>query len=64
MENHTDRAKFLMSEERKQWHNPETILKCADATKGMTMADLGSGPGLLYYTNGSDNWRKRSRVCC
>jgi ubiquinone/menaquinone biosynthesis C-methylase UbiE len=47
MENHTDRAKFLMSEERKQWHNPETILKCADATKGMTMADLGSGPGFF-----------------
>ena len=47
MENHTDRAKFLMSEERKQWHNPETILKCADATKGMTMADLCSGPGFF-----------------
>ena len=47
MENHLDRAKFLMSEERKQWHNPETILKCAGATKGMTMADLGSGPGFF-----------------
>jgi len=47
MENHLDRAKFLMSEERKQWHNPETILKCAGSTEGMTMADLGSGPGFF-----------------
>ena len=47
MENHLDRAKFLMSEERKQWHNPETILKCASATERMTMADLGSGPGFF-----------------
>ena len=47
MENHGNRAKFLMSEERKQWHNPETILKCADAPKGMTMVDLGSGPGFF-----------------
>ncbi len=47
MENHLDRAKFLMSEERKQWHNPETILKFAGATEGMTMADLGSGPGFF-----------------
>jgi ubiquinone/menaquinone biosynthesis C-methylase UbiE len=47
MENRLDRAKFLMSEERKQWHNPEAILKYAGATKGMTMADLGSGPGFF-----------------
>lgn len=47
MENHLDRAKFLMSEERKQWHNPETILKFAAAKKGMRMADLGSGPGFF-----------------
>jgi len=47
MENHSNRAKFLMSEERKLWHNPETILKFAGATKGMTMADLGSGPGFF-----------------
>jgi ubiquinone/menaquinone biosynthesis C-methylase UbiE len=46
-DNHADRAKFLMSEERKQWHNPENILKLADATKGMIMADLGSGPGFF-----------------
>ena len=47
MENHNERAKFFMSEERKQWHNPETILRHACATKGMTMADLGSGPGFF-----------------
>jgi ubiquinone/menaquinone biosynthesis C-methylase UbiE len=47
MENHLDRVKFLMSEERKQWHNPEIILKFAGATKGMTIADLGSGPGFF-----------------
>jgi ubiquinone/menaquinone biosynthesis C-methylase UbiE len=47
MENHLDRAKFLMSEERKQWHNPETIVKYAGAKEGMTMADLGAGPGFF-----------------
>ena len=47
MENHSNLAEFLMSEERKQWHNPETVLKCAGATKGMMMADLGSGPGFF-----------------
>ncbi len=47
MENHSDLAKFLMSEERKQWHNPENILKYAGVTEGMTMADLGSGPGFF-----------------
>jgi ubiquinone/menaquinone biosynthesis C-methylase UbiE len=50
MDNHLDRAKFLMSEERKQWHNPEIILKYARAMKGMTMADLGSGPGFFTIT--------------
>lgn len=47
MENHSDRAKFLMSEERKQFHNPETILKSVGAIEGMIMADLGSGPGFF-----------------
>jgi ubiquinone/menaquinone biosynthesis C-methylase UbiE len=42
-----DRVKFLMSEERKQWHSPETILKEIRITKGMTIADLGSGPGFF-----------------
>ena len=47
MDAHSDRVKFLMSEERKQWHNPETVLKNAGVVKGMTMADLGSGPGFF-----------------
>ena len=47
MEDHNDRVKFFMSEERKQWHNPETILKNVGVAKGMTMADLGSGPGFF-----------------
>ena len=34
-----------MSEERKQWHNPQTILN--QITKGMTIADLGCGPGFF-----------------
>lgn len=47
IDHHVDRVKFLMSQERKQWHNPETILNEAGATKGMTMVDLGSGPGFF-----------------
>jgi ubiquinone/menaquinone biosynthesis C-methylase UbiE len=47
MEHHIDRVKFLMSEERKQWHSPETILKEVRIMKGMTIADLGSGPGFF-----------------
>ncbi len=44
---HVDRVKFLMSEERQQWHSPETVLKEIEITKGMTIADLGSGPGFF-----------------
>jgi ubiquinone/menaquinone biosynthesis C-methylase UbiE len=47
MEHHVDRVKFLMSEERKQWHNPETILKAAGVRRGLIIADLGSGPGFF-----------------
>jgi ubiquinone/menaquinone biosynthesis C-methylase UbiE len=47
MEHHIDRVKFLMSEERRQWHNPETILNEAGITRGMVIADLGSGPGFF-----------------
>ena len=47
MKHHIDRVKFLMSEERKQWHNPETILNAAGVTRGMIIADLGSGPGFF-----------------
>ncbi len=44
---HIDRVKFLMSEERKQWHNPETVLNEIGITEGMIIADLGSGPGFF-----------------
>jgi ubiquinone/menaquinone biosynthesis C-methylase UbiE len=44
---HIDRAKFLMSEERKRFHDPAAILKDAGAKRGMVMADLGSGPGFF-----------------
>ena len=47
MDAHSDRVKFLMSEERKQWHNPETVLKNVGVAKGMTMVDFGSGPGFF-----------------
>jgi ubiquinone/menaquinone biosynthesis C-methylase UbiE len=47
MEHPIDRVKFLMSEERKQWHNPQTILNEAGVTRGMIIADLGSGPGFF-----------------
>jgi ubiquinone/menaquinone biosynthesis C-methylase UbiE len=47
IDHHIDRVKFLMSEERKQQHNPQSILNKAGATKGMIMADLGSGPGFF-----------------
>jgi ubiquinone/menaquinone biosynthesis C-methylase UbiE len=47
IDHHIDRVKFLMSEERKQQHNPQTILNKAGATKGMIIADLGSGPGFF-----------------
>jgi ubiquinone/menaquinone biosynthesis C-methylase UbiE len=47
MENPNDRAKFLMSDERKKWPDPETILKSIGIKKGMIIADLGSGPGFF-----------------
>jgi ubiquinone/menaquinone biosynthesis C-methylase UbiE len=47
VDQHIDRVKFLMSEERKQQHNPETILKEAEVMEGMIIADLGSGPGFF-----------------
>jgi ubiquinone/menaquinone biosynthesis C-methylase UbiE len=47
MENHIDRFKFLISEERKQQHDPQIILIEAGVTKGMTIVDLGSGPGFF-----------------
>jgi ubiquinone/menaquinone biosynthesis C-methylase UbiE len=47
MANLNDRAKFLMSDERKKWHNPEMILNNLGITNGMILADLGSGPGFF-----------------
>jgi ubiquinone/menaquinone biosynthesis C-methylase UbiE len=47
MDHHIDSVKFLLSEERKQQHDPETILNEAGVTKGMIIADLGSGPGFF-----------------
>lgn len=44
---HGDRAKFLMSEERKRFHDPQTVLKSIGVKPGMVMADLGSGPGFF-----------------
>jgi ubiquinone/menaquinone biosynthesis C-methylase UbiE len=36
-----------MSEERKRFHDPQTVLKSIGAKQGMVMADLGSGPGFF-----------------
>jgi ubiquinone/menaquinone biosynthesis C-methylase UbiE len=47
MEHHIDRVKLLLSKERKQQHDPETILKAAGVMEGMIIADLGSGPGFF-----------------
>ncbi len=47
MNNHNDRAKFLMSDERKKWHNPDVILKNIGIKAGLILADLGSGPGFF-----------------
>jgi ubiquinone/menaquinone biosynthesis C-methylase UbiE len=44
---HGDRAKFLMSDERKRFHDPATVLTSLGAKPGMVMADLGSGPGFF-----------------
>jgi tRNA A58 N-methylase Trm61 len=46
-EHHIDCVKFLMSQERKQQHNPEIILNETGVTKGMIIADLGSGSGFF-----------------
>jgi ubiquinone/menaquinone biosynthesis C-methylase UbiE len=47
MEYESDRAKYLMSESRKKYHDPEVVLNNAGATQGMVIADLGSGPGFF-----------------
>jgi predicted methyltransferase len=47
MEHHIDRVKFLMSKEREQQHDPQTVLNEAGVKKGMIIADLGSGLGFF-----------------
>jgi len=47
MENHEDRARFMMSAARKEWHDPDTVLNSIGIEKGMTLVDLGSGPGFF-----------------
>jgi ubiquinone/menaquinone biosynthesis C-methylase UbiE len=47
IDQHIDLVKLLMSEERKQWHNPETVLKEIGIMKGMIIVDLGCGPGFF-----------------
>ena len=47
MDAHSDRVKFLMSEEWKLWHYPETVLMNVGVAMWMTMADFGSGPGFF-----------------
>ena len=40
-------AKILMSQERRRWQNPEKIIKSLGITTGMSVADLGCGPGFF-----------------
>jgi ubiquinone/menaquinone biosynthesis C-methylase UbiE len=42
-----ERAKFFMSEARKEWHDPQKVLSEIGIKKGMALADLGSGPGFF-----------------
>ena len=42
-----EHAKRLMSEARKEWQDPETILKSIGIEKGMTVTDFGCGPGFF-----------------
>ncbi len=47
MEHKEDRAKFMMSAARKEWHDPQTVLDAIGIKKGMTLVDLGCGPGFF-----------------
>jgi hypothetical protein len=49
---HVDRVKFLMSEERKQWHNPQTILNEAGLKKGMTRRNALFFLGFFFFLIG------------
>jgi ubiquinone/menaquinone biosynthesis C-methylase UbiE len=42
-----DFARLLMSEERREWQDPEAILGRVGVAEGMTVADLGCGPGFF-----------------
>jgi len=47
MQNQRERAKFFMSKERGQMHNPDFVLKNSGLAEGMVVADLGCGPGFF-----------------
>ena len=47
MKNSEERARFFMSDARKEWHDPQIVLGAIGIMKGMTLADLGSGPGFF-----------------
>ena len=40
-------AKVLMSQERRRWQNPEKIIRSLGVARGMSVADLGCGPGFF-----------------
>jgi ubiquinone/menaquinone biosynthesis C-methylase UbiE len=42
-----DFAEVLMSQERRRTQNPERIIKGIGVTRGMSVADLGCGPGFF-----------------
>lgn len=47
MEDQSERAKFFMSEGRRQMHDPDFVLKNSGLAEGMVVADLGCGPGFF-----------------
>jgi ubiquinone/menaquinone biosynthesis C-methylase UbiE len=48
-----EHAKHLMSDARKEWQDPDKILRNIGLEKGMTLADLGCGPGFFALPAGS-----------
>lgn len=44
---HHHHAEHLMSDARRGWQDPVAILKSVGIEKGMTVADLGCGPGFF-----------------
>ena len=47
MKSSEEKARFFMSDARKEWHDPQTVLGVIGIMKGMVLADLGSGPGFF-----------------